>query len=48
MYLHCDSQLLSKIHHTTDMSQIPVERLNHYTVAYGLNSTKLKDKVVTH
>ena len=31
-----------------DMSQIPAEGLNHYTVVYGLNSIKLKYKVVGH
>ena len=46
MYLHCASELLSKIHHTTDMAQIPAEGLKHYTVVYDLNSKKLKDKVV--
>ena len=30
------------------MSQIHAEVLNHYTVVYGLNSTKLKFKVVAH
>ena len=32
----------------TDMSQIPAHGLNHYTMLYGLNSNKLKDKVVGH
>ena len=45
MSLHCASELLSKIHHMTEMSQIPAEGLNHYTIVYGLNSQKLKDKV---
>ena len=35
MYLHHVNELLSKIHHVTDMSQIPAERLNHYIVVYG-------------
>ena len=48
MYLHCASELLSKIHHMTDTSQIPAEGLNHYTVLYGLNLNKLKDKVAGH
>ena len=48
MYLHHASKLLSKIHHKADMSQIPVEGLYHYTVVYGLTSTKMKDKVVGH
>ena len=39
-------ELLSKIHHRTDMSQILAEGWNHYTVMYGLNSHKLNDKVV--
>ena len=37
MYLHCASELLTKIHHMTDMSQILARGLNHYTVVYGLN-----------
>ena len=31
-----------------DMSEILVEGLSHYTVVYGLNSHKLKDKVAGH
>ena len=48
MYLHCASELLSKIHHTTDMSQMPAKGLSTYTVVYGLHSTKPKDKVAGH
>ena len=29
----------------TDMSEISAEGLNHYTIVYDLNSSKLKDKV---
>ena len=46
MYLHHASELLSKIHHTTNMIQILAEGLNYYTVVYCLNSTKLKDTKV--
>ena len=46
MYYHCASELLSKVHHVTDISQIPGEGLNHYTMVYGLDSHKLKDKAV--
>ena len=45
-YLHCASEYLSKIHHTTEIFHIPAEGLNHYTMVYQLNSIKLKDKVV--
>ena len=48
MYLHHASELLLKIHHMTDMALIPTEVLNHDTIVYGLNSTKLKDKVAGH
>ena len=48
MYLYCASELLFKIYHTIDMSQIPEEGLNYYTVVNGLNFTKLKDKVAGH
>ena len=34
MYLHHASELLSKIQHKMDMSQITVEGLNHYTMVY--------------
>ena len=48
MYLYHASELLSKIHYMTGMSQIPAEGQNHYTVVYGLNLHKLKDKVEGH
>ena len=48
MFLHCASECSSKIHQMMDMSQIPTEGLNHYTMVYGLNSIKLKDKVLGH
>ena len=48
MYLHHANELLPKLSHTTDMTQIPTEGLNHYTIVYGLNSAKLKDKVAGH
>ena len=48
MYLHHVSEFLSKIYHTSDMSRISVEGLNHYTVVYGLNCRRLKDSVVSH
>ena len=48
IYLHHASELLSKIHHTMDMSQVLAEDLNHHTMLYWLNSVKLKDKVVGH
>ena len=48
MYLHHVSELLLKIHHTSDMSQISVEGVNHYTIVYCHNCIKLKDSVVRH
>ena len=48
LYLHCASELLSKIHYMKDISQIMAEGQNHYTMVYGLNSHKLKDRVVGH
>ena len=48
MYLHHASELSLKIHHTTDMAEIPAEGLNHYTVVYSLNSANLKDKLSGH
>ena len=48
MYLHCTSKLLSQINHTSDMSRILAEGLNHYTVVYGLNCRRLRDNVVVH
>ena len=48
MYLHHASELLQKFHHTSDMSKISAEGLNHYTVVYCLNCRMLKDSVVEH
>ena len=48
MFLHHASDLLSKIYHTSHMSRILVEGLNHYTVVYGLNCRRLKDSVAGH
>ena len=47
-YLHYVSELLSKIYHTSDISSISVEGINHYALVYGLNCRKLKDGVVGH
>ena len=47
-YLHSVSDLLSKIHHTSDMSWISVEDTNHYAVVYGLKCRKLKDSMAGH
>ena len=44
MYLHHASELLWKIHCMMDTSQIQAEGINYYTMVYGLNSHKLKDK----
>ena len=44
-YLHCVSQLLSKIYHTSDTSRISAEGTNLYVVVYCLNCRKLKDSV---
>ena len=38
-------ELLSKIYHTSDMSRILADGLNHYAVDYGLNWRKLKDSI---
>ena len=46
-YLHCVSELLSKVYHTSEMSRISVEGANHYAVVYGLNH-KLKDTMPEH
>ena len=46
MFLHHASELLLKIYHTSDMSQISAEGLNHYIVMYGLNSRKLRENVL--
>ena len=48
LYLLCASRLLSKIHHMMDMSQILTEGLHHFTMVYGLDSHKVKKKVVGH
>ena len=45
-YLHHASELLFKIHHTSDMSSISVEGNNHYVVVYGINCRKLKDSIM--
>ena len=45
MDLHHESALLSNIHHMSDMSQISVGNLNHYTVVYDLYCKELKDRV---
>ena len=47
-YLHCASDLLPKIYHTSDMSRISAEGANHYAVVYGLNCRKLKDNMAGH
>ena len=48
MYLHCASDLLSKIHHTSDMSWISVEGLNCSTMVYDLTFRKLRESLVGH
>ena len=48
MYLQHTSKLLSKSYHTSYMSRISVEHLNHYKVVYGLNYRRLKDNVAGH
>ena len=47
-YLQCVSELSSKIYHTSDMSNISTEDINHYAVVHGLNFRKLKDSIVGH
>ena len=47
-YLHCASELLPKIYHTSDMSRISAKDTNYYAVVYGLNCRKIKDSVVGH
>ena len=47
-YLHCMSDLLSKLYHTSDMSRTSAECTNNYAVVYGLNCRKLKDNVAGH
>ena len=46
-YLHHVTDL-SKIYHTYNMSRTSAEGNNHYTVVYGLNSSKLKDSMAGH
>ena len=48
MHLHHTCELLLKIYHTLDMSQISAENLNHYTVVYGLTCRRLEDGVAGH
>ena len=45
MYLHCASELLSKICHTLDKSRISVDSFYNYPIVYGLNCKKLIDSV---
>ena len=47
-YLHCVSELLPKMYHTSDMSSISAMGTNHYAVVYGLNCRKLKDSISGH
>ena len=47
-YLHYVSDLLLKLHHTSDMSRVSVEGTKHYAVVYGLNCRKLKGNVAGH
>ena len=44
-FLHSASELLSKIHYTSDMSNILAEDTDYYAVVYGLNCWKLKDSI---
>ena len=45
----CTMQVnLCKNYHTSDMSRISAEGLNHYTVVYGLNCIGLKNSVGAH
>ena len=48
IHLHCTSEPLSQIYHTSDLSRILEEGLNHYTNVYGLNCRRLRDSVVGH
>ena len=48
MYLHYTSELFSNIYHTSDMSRISAEGLNHYKVVFGLHCRRLKDSVMGH
>ena len=47
-YLHCVSELLSKIHNTPNISRISAEGTNHFAIVYGLNCSKLKDSMAGH
>ena len=47
-YLHCVSDLLSNIYHTSDMSRISAEGTNHHAVVHSLNCRKLKDSMAGH
>ena len=47
-YLHCTSELLSKIYHISDISKLLAESFNHYAVVYGLHHSKLKDSFMGH
>ena len=44
-YLHCVSELLSKIYCTSDMSRMLVKGLNHYSVVCSLNCKEVKDSI---
>ena len=46
IYFHHAIELLSETYHTSDMSKIFADGLNHYKVVYGLNCRRLKDSVV--
>ena len=48
MYLHCTSELLSRMYHTSDMSRISALGSNHYAVVYDLKCRKLKNYVMGH
>ena len=48
MYLHHASELILKIHHTSDLPQILLKGLNHYTIVYGLDSRKIRKSIVGH
>ena len=48
MYLYHAREFVLKIHCMTSMSEILAVGLNCYTMVFGLNSNKLKDKVVGH
>ena len=46
IYFDCACEFLSKNYHTSVMSRILAEGLNHYTVVYDLNCRRLKYSVV--